>query len=112
GLLSILLASGLLLQNKADIVAGGFDDIILSIDGPPEVHDRIRRVSGAFRMIEKAVSGLRSRRPGIPISCRTTVQKLNHTHLRATVSAARSLGLDSISFLAADISSAAFNREE
>lgn len=55
---------------------------------------------------------MRARRPGIPISCRTTVQKLNHTHLRATVIAARSLGLDSISFLAADISSAAFNREQ
>jgi Fe-coproporphyrin III synthase len=112
GLRVTLLTTGLLLQKKVDIVADRFDDIILSIDGPPEVHDRIRRVSGAFRMIEKGVSGLRSRRPGIPISCRTTVQKLNHTHLRATVSAARSLGLDSISFLAADISSAAFNREE
>jgi hypothetical protein len=33
-------------------------------------------------------------------------------HLRATVLAARSLAFDSISFLAADISSSAFNREE
>ena len=112
GLRVTLLTTGLLLGKKADIVASSFDDIILSIDGPPEVHDRIRRVSGAFRTIQKGVSDLRARRPGIPISCRTTVQKLNHTHLRATVSAARSLGLDSISFLAADISSAAFNREE
>jgi MoaA/NifB/PqqE/SkfB family radical SAM enzyme len=101
-----------LLQKKADIVATGFDDIIISIDGPPQIHDQIRRVSGAFRTIQNGVMEVRARRPRIPISCRTTVQKLNHTHLRATVSAARSLGLDSISFLAADISSAAFNREE
>ena len=107
-----LLTTGLLLQKKADIVACGFDDIILSIDGPQEVHDRIRRVSGAFRTIRQGVLEVRARQPRIPISCRTTVQKLNHTHLRATVSAARSLELDSISFLAADISSAAFNREE
>lgn len=107
-----LLTTGLLLQKKADTVARGFDDIIVSIDGPPGVHDQIRRVSGAFAAIQKGVLEVRSRRPGIPISCRTTVQKLNHTHLRATVSAAKSLGLDSISFLAADISSAAFNREE
>jgi Fe-coproporphyrin III synthase len=107
-----LLTTGLLLNKKADIVAAGFDDIILSIDGPPEVHDRIRRVSGAFQVIQKGVLEVRARRPGMPISCRTTVQKLNHTHLRATVSAARSLGLDSISFLAADVSSAAFNREQ
>ncbi|HTF62528.1 MAG TPA: radical SAM protein [Edaphobacter sp.] len=112
GLRITLLTTGLLLQKKADIVARGFDDIILSIDGPPDVHDRIRRVPGAFQTIQKGVLEVRARRPRIPISCRTTVQKLNHTHLRATVSAARSLGLDSISFLAADISSAAFNREE
>ncbi|MDX6457383.1 MAG: hypothetical protein QOJ51_6681 [Acidobacteriaceae bacterium] len=112
GLRVTLLTTGLLLQKKAETVARGFDDIILSIDGPPDIHDRIRRVSGAFRTIQKGVSEVRARRPRIPISCRTTVQKLNHTHLRAAVSAARSLGLDSISFLAADVSSAAFNREE
>jgi MoaA/NifB/PqqE/SkfB family radical SAM enzyme len=112
GLRVTLLTTGLLLQKKADVVVRGFDDIILSIDGPPDVHNQIRRVSGAFQTIQKGVMEVRSRRPRIPISCRTTVQKLNHTHLRAIVSAARSLGLDSISFLAADVSSAAFNREE
>jgi MoaA/NifB/PqqE/SkfB family radical SAM enzyme len=112
GLRVTLLTTGLLLQKKADIVASGFDDIIISIDGPADVHNRIRSVSGAFQIIQKGVMEVRARRPRIPISCRTTVQKLNHTHLRATVSAARFLGLDSISFLAADVSSAAFNREE
>jgi MoaA/NifB/PqqE/SkfB family radical SAM enzyme len=112
GLRVTLLTTGLLLQKKADIVASGFDDIIISIDGPPDVHNRIRRVSGAFQTIQKGVMEVRARQPRISISCRTTVQKLNRTHLRATVSAARSLGLDSISFLAADVSSAAFNREE
>lgn len=112
GLHVTLLTTGLLLQKKADIVARDFDDIIVSIDGPPGVHDQIRRVSGAFPVIQKGILEVRARRPGIPISCRTTVQKLNHTHLRATVSTARSLGLDSISFLAADISSAAFNRKD
>jgi Fe-coproporphyrin III synthase len=107
-----LLTTGLLLHKKIDIVDSSFDDIIISIDGPPDVHDRIRRVPGAFETIRRGVFAIRERRRGIPISCRTTVQKLNHTHLRATVSAARLLELDSISFLAADISSAAFNREE
>jgi MoaA/NifB/PqqE/SkfB family radical SAM enzyme len=107
-----LLTTGLLLEKKADVVNGGVDDIIISIDGPPDVHDKIRRVPGAFQAIRQGVAAMRGRRPGIPVSCRTTVQRLNHTLLRATVSAARSLGLDSISFLAADISSAAFNREE
>jgi MoaA/NifB/PqqE/SkfB family radical SAM enzyme len=107
-----LLTTGLLLRKKIDIVADGFDDIIISIDGPQQVHDRIRRVPGAFQTIQEGVSEVRGRRPEMPISCRTTVQKLNHTHLCDTVTAARSLGLDRISFLAADLSSAAFNREE
>ena len=107
-----LLTTGLLLHKKIDIVDSSFDDIIISIDGPPDVHDHIRRVPGAFETIRRGVFAIRERRRGIPIFCRTTVQKLNHTHLRATVSAARLLELDSISFLAADISSAAFNREE
>lgn len=107
-----LLTTGLLLQKKAHIVDSGFDDIIISIDGPPNVHDQIRRVAGAFDAIRRGVLAMRECRPEIPISSRTTVQKLNHTHLRATVSAAKSLELDAVSFLAADISSAAFNREE
>jgi MoaA/NifB/PqqE/SkfB family radical SAM enzyme len=40
------------------------------------------------------------------------VQKQNHDQLRATVAAARCLGLDSISFLAADVWSTAFNHQE
>ncbi len=112
GLRITLLTTGLLLQKKADIVATGFDDIILSIDGPPGVHNLIRRVPRACQTIQRGVAAVRARRPGIPISCRTTVQRENRTHLRATVSAARLLELDSISFLAADISSTAFNREE
>jgi hypothetical protein len=39
------------------------------------------------------------------------VQRANHALLRQTVLAAHSLSLDSISFLAADVSSQAFNRE-
>jgi MoaA/NifB/PqqE/SkfB family radical SAM enzyme len=107
-----LLTTGLLLQKKADIVAIAFDDVIISLDGPPEVHNRIRRVPGAFQAIQRGVSSLLACRPGIQIACRTTVQKMNHTHLRATVESAKSLRLTSISFLAADLASAAFNREE
>jgi len=111
GLRLTLLTTGLLLQKKADAVAAGFDDIIVSIDGPQEVHNLIRRVPDAFQAIQRGVAAIRASRPRMPISCRTTVQKANRTHLRATVSAAKAIGLDSISFLAADVSSTAFNRE-
>ena len=112
GIRTTLLTTGLLLFKRAESVADIFDDIIISIDGPPDVHDRIRRVRGTFASIQKGVAAVRYYRPKMPISCRTTVQKLNHTHLRSTVFAAKSLNLDSISFLPADVSSGAFNRQE
>jgi MoaA/NifB/PqqE/SkfB family radical SAM enzyme len=112
GIRMTLLTTGLLLEKKADLVALNFHDIIVSIDGPPEVHNRIRRVPGAFAAVQKGVASVLARRPGMDISCRTTVQKLNYKFLRSTVEAAKSIGLTSISFLAADISSSAFNREQ
>jgi Fe-coproporphyrin III synthase len=107
-----LLTTGLLLAKKYESVADLFDDVIISIDGPQVIHDQIRRVPGAFAAIEKGTEAIRHRNPMLPITCRTTVQKLNHAHLRDTVSAAKVLGLNSISFLAADLSSGAFNREQ
>lgn len=105
-----LLTTGLLLNKRAEEVATLFDDIIISLDGPQEIHDSIRRVNGAYNLIHKGIAAVRHLNPAIPITCRTTVQKANHRHLRDTVDAARALGLDSISFLAADLTSVAFNR--
>jgi Fe-coproporphyrin III synthase len=105
-----LLTTGLLLLKRAEEVAKFFDDVIISIDGPQEIHDSIRRVNGAFELIRKGVAAVRSYNPSLSITCRTTVQKANHRHLRRTVDAAKTLGLDSISFLAADVTSEAFNR--
>jgi MoaA/NifB/PqqE/SkfB family radical SAM enzyme len=56
------------------------------------------------------VHALRSLRPRYPISGRCTVQSANFRHLRRTVLTAQQLGLDAISFLAADVSSTAFHR--
>jgi Fe-coproporphyrin III synthase len=107
-----LLTTGRLLFQKARSVATYIDDVIISIDGPAHIHDRIRRVPGIFASIQKGVTAVREHRPETPICCRTTVQKLNHAHLRSTVDAVKSLQLDSISFLPADVSSGAFNRQE
>jgi MoaA/NifB/PqqE/SkfB family radical SAM enzyme len=105
-----LLTTGLLLFKRANDVATLFDDVIVSIDGPQQVHDAIRRVYGAFDVIAKGVAAIRAQQPNMQISCRTTVQKANHRHLRATAAAAKTIGFDSISFLAADLTSEAFNR--
>jgi MoaA/NifB/PqqE/SkfB family radical SAM enzyme len=105
-----LLTTGLLFLKRADDVATLFDDAIVSIDGPREVHDAVRRIDGAYDLIGKGIAAIRQRSPSFSITCRTTVQKANHRLLRATVQGTKALHLDSISFLAADLTSEAFNR--
>ncbi len=105
-----LLTTGLLLEKNADEVASSFDDVIVSLDGPPAIHDAIRRVPGAFAKIEAGVQALRERRSASRITARTVVQKANHRLLRKTMRAAKEMKLNAISFLAADLTSTAFNR--
>ena len=105
-----LLTTGLLLTKRASEVAALFDEIIVSVDGPAKIHDVIRRVKGGFRLIESGIAAVRQVRPAIRITGRTTVQKGNHCHLQEMVAVAKGIGLDSISFLAADLTSEAFNR--
>lgn len=106
-----LLTTGLLLAKRADVVAMNVDEIIISLDGPEEVHDRVRRVQGAYRLIGEGIRAVRLRKSVMPIHGRCTVQKENYGLLRKTVAGAKDLGMDSISFLAADVTSQAFNRE-
>ncbi|MFN7989669.1 MAG: radical SAM protein [Thermoanaerobaculia bacterium] len=105
-----LLSTGLLLEREAETVARLVDDVIVSLDGPREVHDAIRRVSHAFERLADGVRALRAAAPALPVSARSTVQRANARHLRATVAAAMEIGLDGISFLAADVSPGAFGR--
>ncbi len=109
GIRITLLTAGLILERYALQVAEDMDDVIVSIDGPPEIHDRIRGVPDAYRRLERGILALREHRASMPIHGRCTVQRNNFQHLRATVRAAQELELNSISFLAADIMSEAFN---
>jgi Fe-coproporphyrin III synthase len=105
-----LLTTGLLLaRNAADLVRV-CDDVVVSLDGPREVHDRVRNLAGAYGKLAAGVAAVRGADPAVAVSGRCTVQRANHRELRATVRAARELGLDRVSFLAADVSSEAFNR--
>jgi MoaA/NifB/PqqE/SkfB family radical SAM enzyme len=105
-----LLSSGLLIERHARAIVEGIDDVIVSLDGPPEVHDRIRGIPLAFRMLTAGVQALHRLKPDFPVSARCTVQRANRANLRDTVAAARRIGLAGISFLAADVTSTAFNR--
>jgi MoaA/NifB/PqqE/SkfB family radical SAM enzyme len=105
-----LLSSGLLIDRHAHAIVASLDDVIVSLDGPPDVHDRIRGVPLAFRMLHAGVQALHRLNPDFRVSARCTVQRANCSKLRDTVAAARRIGLAGISFLAADLASTAFNR--
>jgi MoaA/NifB/PqqE/SkfB family radical SAM enzyme len=110
GIQLTLLSTGLLLRKFAAEVAESFDEVIVSLDGPQPVHDHIRRVKSAFELLAAGVCALRERRHDIRITARSVVQKSNHHCLWETVCAAKGLWLNGISFLAADLTSTAFNR--
>jgi Fe-coproporphyrin III synthase len=105
-----LLTTGLLLGKFATEVVESFDDAIVSLDGPEAAHNLIRRIDGAFALIRSGIAAVRRHRPAFSFTARTTVQKANHRQLRETVAAAKHLDLNGISFLAADLTSEAFNR--
>ena len=110
GIRVTLLTAGLLLKSQAASVVQWVDDVIVSLDGPRDVHNEVRGIVKAFELLSDGVAALRQLRPGMIVRGRCTVQKANHASLRATVQAARQLSLNSISFLAADLTSEAFNR--
>jgi len=110
GIRTTILSTGLLLEKHAARIVDSIDDVIVSLDGPPEVHDRIRRIPRAFELLAGGVHAIHRLKPNFPVAARGVVQKLNFDRLRETVATARSLGLQSISFLAADLTSTAFNR--
>jgi MoaA/NifB/PqqE/SkfB family radical SAM enzyme len=110
GIRTTVLSSGLLLGRYAASLAADIDDIIVSLDGPAAIHDAIRGVPRAFELLAEGARAIHRISPEYPIAARCTVQSRNVGHLRTTVATARELSLRSISFLAADLTSAAFHR--
>jgi MoaA/NifB/PqqE/SkfB family radical SAM enzyme len=104
-----LLTNGLLLDRRSSLLRH-FTEVIVSVDGSTsEIHDSIRGV----RSFDQIVRGLRNvvQMPNRPaISIRSVIQKRNYRQLPALVTLAGSLGIDRISFLAADMISGAFAR--
>jgi MoaA/NifB/PqqE/SkfB family radical SAM enzyme len=107
-----VLSTGLLLARHAERLVTVCDDVVVSLDGPREIHDSIRNVPRAFDRLGEGIRAVKTVSASVAVSARCTVQRANHRDLRATVRAAHELGLDRISFLAADVSSSAFNRPE
>ena len=106
-----LLTSGLALEKHAEAIARRFAEVTVSLDGhTAELYRSIRGVDG-LRALERGVRRLKEIRPGLPIRARSTLQKRNFRALPDLIDKAADMGLDQISFLTADVTSASFGRE-
>jgi Fe-coproporphyrin III synthase len=106
-----LLTNGLLLSRRLPALPGSFEELIVSIDGADALtHDSIRGVP-SFDLILKGLDEARKRRIARRYSIRTVLQKSNFHQLPALILLAKRIGIDRISFLAADMMSASFGRD-
>jgi MoaA/NifB/PqqE/SkfB family radical SAM enzyme len=106
-----LLSTGLTIKKHAGQLVKWVDDIIVSLDGDEVIHDQIRNIPGAFYKMKEGIESIRAINPFFKISGRSVIHRLNFRRWPQIIQAAKDIGLDSISFLPADISSEAFNRE-
>jgi MoaA/NifB/PqqE/SkfB family radical SAM enzyme len=105
-----LLTSGVLLERFAERVAQHFSRVIVSLDAATApLYERIRGVD-ALATVGRGIARLRTLAPEIPISGRATLHRANFRELPRLIDFARSLKLDRISFLPADVSSLGFGR--
>ena len=107
-----LLTSGVLLERYATQVASHFARIIVSLDASSEALYRDVRGVAALTTVEEGVASLRRVAPGVPVTARSTLHRLNFRELPRLIDHARAMALDGISFLPADVSSDAFGREQ
>lgn len=107
-----LLSTGVTLAHHAKNIVTHCDDVIVSLDGSKEVHNQIRNIPGAFEKLEAGVHAIKLIDPKFRVTGRTVLQKQNFKDYHNIIATAKTIGLDQISFLAADVSSGAFNRSE
>ncbi|MDP4264756.1 MAG: radical SAM protein [Bacteroidota bacterium] len=106
-----LLSTGLTLKKNADQLVQWVNDIIVSLDGNEPLHNNIRNIPDAYQKLKEGVQYIKNIEPGFKITARTVIHRLNFRYWPGIIESAREIGLDQISFLPADVSSHAFNRE-
>jgi MoaA/NifB/PqqE/SkfB family radical SAM enzyme len=107
GIKVTLLSTGLLLKRYASEVLKNVDEVIVSLDGSKDVHNRIRNIPQAFEKLAEGVHAIQ----GVRVTGRCVLQSLNYRDFGNIIEAAKGIGLQQVSFLAADVSSAAFNHK-
>jgi MoaA/NifB/PqqE/SkfB family radical SAM enzyme len=106
-----LLSTGLTLKKHALQIAEWVDDVIVSLDGNEAIHNTIRNIPDAFQKMAEGIAAIKNINPLFKITCRTVIHQQNFRLWPQIIDVAKEIGLDQISFLPADVSSHAFNRE-
>jgi len=104
GFICTLTTNGVLLARHArDLVAAGLDSIVLSIDGPEEIHDATRGVQGTFsrardgaREIARLKRETGAVKPRLRVNC--TINSRNISVLGSMPEVAARFGADSLLF--------------
>jgi len=94
----------LLDKNTAiDLVKSGLDRIYISLDGPIDIHDKIRGNKGTYNRVQKALkylveakNNLKSKTPMIMINC--TVSRSNLHNFEKILPAIEKISIDGIDF--------------
>ena len=106
-----LLSTGLTLKKNAQQITDWVDDVIVSLDGDETMHNAIRNIPGAYSKMAEGIDAIKMIDPDFMITCRTVIHQQNFRIWPQIIDSAKEIGLDQISFLPADVSSHAFNRE-
>lgn len=106
----MLLSSGLSLAKHAKRAAQWFESVTVSMDGTTAATYAAIRGLDAFDVVCEGVRA--AVREGLRVDLRVTVQRANYAELPGFVALARDLGVDRVSFLAADVANPhAFGRD-
>jgi len=111
GIRIALLSTGLLFRKNTDSLVNLVDTVIVSLDGDQTTHDAIRAIPGGFAKLKDGIQYVKSIKPGYKISARTVICRLNFKIWPNIIDTAKEIGLSQISFLPADVTSEAFNRD-
>lgn len=104
-----LLSTGIALKNNATEIVKYCKDVIVSLDGSRNVHNQIRNIPLAYEKLAEGVDELKNVSVSFRITGRCVLQKQNFRDFFNIIRSAKEIGLDQISFLAADVTSPAFN---
>jgi len=111
GIKVTLLTTGLTIKRHAQQLLQYVNDVIVSLDGDEPLHDAIRNIAGAFGKLKEGVQYLKLLNPDYRVTARTVIHRLNFRNWESIIREAKLMGINQVSFLPADVSSHAFNRQ-